>query len=125
MRSQDHRAHWAAALAAAGALMVLDARGLSASLDEALQKLQTGDAAAAAHDLEQLAQKQPSDARSWRMLGLARHRMHDESRAIQAYQRALAIEPTSAQTLYALGVVYAAMHDSEHAFEWLERARST
>jgi hypothetical protein len=98
----------------------------SSNLDAALQALQGGgNAHDAAQTLEKIAKDEPQNARAWRGLGLAYRKLQKPDAAIQAYQRALAIEPDSPQVFYALGVVYATRHDTKSAFEWLARARAT
>jgi hypothetical protein len=77
------------------------------SLAEAVDKLQSGDAAA------------------WRALGASESAQHHYDAAIADYRRALKIQPDSPKVFYQVGAAYAAKHDSEHAFKWLWRARET
>ena len=75
--------------------------------------------------LEALTRKDAKSARAWGALGSAYQQLHEDRRAIDAYQHALALEPDSPKIFYSLGSSYAAVHDAQHAFEWLGRARAS
>ncbi|HEY1491475.1 MAG TPA: FG-GAP-like repeat-containing protein, partial [Steroidobacteraceae bacterium] len=113
------------------ALLLLLAAGASTaaapppSLESALRTLQGGDAATAQTMLEALTRQDPKSAPAWRALGSAYQQLHQPRRAIEAYQRALALAPDSPQVFYSLGATYAGLHDATHAFEWLGRARAS
>lgn len=95
------------------------------TLGAAVQALQAGDAAAAARMLEVLTRQPDADARAWRALGGAYQQLHENRRAIGAYQQVLKLEPDSPQTFYSLGSAYAAQRDTAQALKWLQRARAT
>jgi hypothetical protein len=92
-------------------------------IPEALQ-IQPKDPAAAAKILEGVTSREPGNARAWRLLGVARHQAKDYQRAIEAYQKALAIQPDPTAT-YNVGASYARLDDAGHAFEWLVKAHAT
>ena len=97
----------------------------SAALDEALSRLQSGDASGAATALHQITVSEPGNVQAWRALGRASRQLHDYAQAVSAYQHALQLAPDSPRDFYGLGSAYAALHDSEHALEWLARAAAT
>jgi hypothetical protein len=113
------------------ALLLLLAAGASSaatpppSLESAVRTLQGGNAGTARSMLETLTRQDPASAPAWRALGSAYQQLHEPRRAIEAYQRALALEPDSPQVFYSLGATYAGLHDATHAFEWLGRARAS
>ena len=90
---------------------------------EALQ-VQPKDPAAAARILEGVTTREPSNARAWRLLGVALHQSQEYARAIEAYTRALAIQPDPTAT-YNIGASYARLKDTDRALEWLRKARDT
>src|SRR6188768_3777799 len=92
-------------------------------IPEALQ-IQPKDPAAAAKILEGVTAREPGNARAWRLLGSARHQNKDYERAIEAYQKALAIQPDPTAT-YNIGAAYARLKDADRAFEWLAKAQAT
>src|SRR5450432_689461 len=112
------------------AILILAACGSAAAaspanLDAALRVLQGGNPAAARSMLETLTARDPRSAVAWRALGSAYQQLHEDRHAIDAFQRALALEPDSPKVFYGLGSSYAALHDATHAFEWLGRARAS
>ncbi|MBS0577949.1 MAG: FG-GAP repeat protein [Proteobacteria bacterium] len=96
-----------------------------ASLDAALARLQGGDAAGAARDLESLTRSGLRSAEAFGALGNAYQQLHEHRRAIEAYQSALAVDADAPRIFYALGSSYAASGDAEQAFAWLARARAS
>src|SRR5450432_1649343 len=105
------------------AILILAACGSAAAaspanLDAALRVLQGGNPAAARSMLETLTARDPRSAVAWRALGSAYQQLHEDRHAIDAFQRALALEPDSPKVFYGLGSSYAALHDATHAFEW-------
>jgi hypothetical protein len=96
-----------------------------APLDAALGRLQSGDAAGAATDLEAITRRDPRSADAFGALGNAYEQLHEHRRAIDAYQRALKLAPDSPRFFYALGSSHAASGDTEQAFAWLGRARAS
>src|SRR5690242_21182557 len=97
----------------------------AATLEDAQQELQDGQARTALTLLERLTAREPGNARAWRALGSAAVQLREYRRAIDAWQRALALEPDSPQVFYSLGSAYAAVHDAASAWQWLGRARAT
>ena len=94
-------------------------------LEDAMRRLQSGDAAAAAVMLESITAREPNNARAWRLFGTALQKTSKLDRALDAYRKALELEPTNPQTLYNLGCVYALKQDKDAAFDWLGKARTT
>jgi hypothetical protein len=92
-------------------------------IPEALQ-VQPKDPAAAAKILEGVTTREPGNARAWRLLGAARHQHKDYAQAIEAYQKALAIQPDPPAT-YGIAASYARLNDADRAFEWLAKAKET
>jgi hypothetical protein len=99
--------------------------GGSVALDDALARLQTGDASGAATALRRITASEPANVQAWRALGRACRQLHDYGQAVLAYQKALQLGPDSPRDLFGLGSAYAGQHDAEHAFEWLGRAAAT
>ncbi|MDE2250948.1 MAG: FG-GAP repeat protein [Gammaproteobacteria bacterium] len=97
----------------------------AASLEEALTRLQSGDARGAATALHQLTGREPRNIQAWRALGRASRQLHEYAQAVAAYKHALGLAPASPRDLFGLGSAYAGQHDTEHAFEWLGRAAAT
>jgi hypothetical protein len=96
-----------------------------AALDEALSRLQAGDASGAATALRGITASEPGNVAAWRALGKACRQLHDYAEAVSAYQHVLQLEPDSPRDFYGLGSAYAAQHDAGRAFEWLGRAAAT
>jgi hypothetical protein len=95
------------------------------TLAAAMKLLQTGDAEGAVQVLQHITTREPQDGRAWRALGQAHQRLRHFGPALDAYQRALAVEPAVPSPLYNIGVVYGAKHDADRAFEWLDKAKAT
>lgn len=92
-------------------------------IPEAL-RIQAQDPAGAAKILEGVVEREPKNARAWRLLGVARQQSQQFDRAIEAYLKALVLgpDPTAA---YNIGTAYARKNDPEKAFEWLARAKAS
>jgi hypothetical protein len=114
------------ALCCAGALV---ANALPApphpNLDDAVQKLQTGDAAGAKFSLKQITAADPKNAAAWRALGASEMALLHYDDAIVDFRHALRIQHDSPSIFYQLGAAYAAKHNPRRAFEWLAQARET
>ena len=95
------------------------------ALQDAMQQLQKGDAAAAVNLLKRFTEVDPRSADAWRALGKAYQQLHKDDDAIEAYQRALQIEPDAPKVFFAMGIAYAAKRDTESAFKWFRRARDS
>ena len=94
-----------------------------AALTEAQQLLQK-DPAAAAQILEGVTAREPANARAWTMLGSARHQAKQFERAIEAYQKSLALQPNPA-AMYNVGAAHAQLKNVDAAVEWLAKAKAT
>ena len=92
-------------------------------IPEALQ-VQAKDPAAAAKILEGVTTREPGNARAWRLLGAARHQHKDYAQAIDAYEKALAIQPDPTAT-YGIAASYARLKEADRALEWLAKANAT
>jgi hypothetical protein len=90
-----------------------------------MERLQSGDTAAAIRMLEAVTRDEPQSAEAWRALGAGYRQLKMIDKAIVAHEKALRIEPGAPQSLYMLGVLYAAKGNAEQAFIWLGRARAT
>jgi len=97
----------------------------ASQLQDAMTRLQSGDAAGAVTLLETITAREPENARAWRMFGTALQRTSALDRALTAYRKALALEPANPVTMYDIGCVYALKQDKEAAFEWLQKAKAT
>src|SRR4051794_30538163 len=95
------------------------------TLAAANARLQARDPAGAARILETITSREPTNAKAWRLLGVAYQRGTQIDRALGAYRKALELEPGAPQVLYNVGTAYAVKGDVEAAFDWLEQARST
>lgn len=87
-------------------------------------RIQAQDPAGAARILEGVTAREPGNARAWRLLGVALQQSKQYERAIEAYQKALAIQPDPTAT-YNIGTAYARNGDADRAFEWLGKAKAT
>lgn len=87
-------------------------------------RVQGQDPAAAAKILQAVTEREPANARAWRLLGAALQLSKDYDRAIAAYEKSLAIQPDPI-AMYNLGTAYARKNDPDRAFEWLGKARAT
>jgi hypothetical protein len=87
-------------------------------------RVQQKDPAAAAKILEGVTEREPQNARAWRLLGVALQQSKQFDRAIDAYLKAIAIQPDPVST-YNIGTAYARKNDFGKAFEWLARAKAT
>ncbi len=86
-------------------------------------RLQPTDPAAAAKILEGVTAREPQNARAWRLLGGALQQAEQFDRAIEAYQKALALGPDPTAT-YNIGISYLRKKDVDTAFEWLGKAKA-
>src|SRR5262249_5884289 len=92
---------------------------------EANQKLQAGDAAAAAKILETLTAREPGNAEAWRLLGVANLRMKNLDPAEEAFRKALQADPDLYLAMYGLAGVAARRGNADAAFEWLMKVKAT
>jgi hypothetical protein len=86
-------------------------------------RIQAKDPGAAAKILESVTDREPKNARAWRLLGSARQQAKQFDAAIDAYQKSLALGPDPIAT-YSIAVVHALKKDTEAAFEWLAKAKA-
>lgn len=86
-------------------------------------RIQATDPAGAAKILEGVVEREPKNARAWRLLGASLQQSKQFDRAIEAYLKALALGPDPAST-YNIGTAYARKKDPDKAFEWLAKARA-
>ena len=99
------------------------AQSVPPGIPEAL-RIQAQDPAGAAKILEGVTAREPANARAWRLLGVALQQSKQYDRAIEAYQKALALQPDPIAT-YNIGTAYARKNDPDRAFEWLAKAKAT
>ena len=97
----------------------------SQALAEASAKIQAQDFAAAVKILEGVTASEPANTRAWRMLGTALQQNKQLDRALEAYNKFLALQPVAPVIFYNIGTVYALKGDASRAFEWLGKARGT
>ena len=86
-------------------------------------RIQAQDPAGAAKILAGVTAREPRNGQAWRLLGNVLQRSGDYDRAIDAYQRARAIQPDPAAT-YGIAVAYTLKKDEDRAFEWLAKAKA-
>src|ERR1051326_8088491 len=77
------------------------------SLAAARAALMRGDSAGAARIVEAVVAREPKNAAAWRFLGNASKQTKNYSRALEAFQRALALDPSNPGPIYQIGTVYA------------------
>lgn len=65
---------------------------------------------------------EPDNGRAWFNLGYALHYSHEHARAIEAFQRALALGYHKPISSYNVACAYAMLNQKDQAFEWLDRA---
>ena len=96
-----------------------------ATIAAAAARLQAQDSAGASRILEAVTEREPSNGRAWRLLGVAYQRHKELDKALGAYRKALEIDPAAAQVFYNIATAYAQKLDAEAAFEWLGKAKAT
>jgi len=97
----------------------------TAGLAEATAALQSGNAAKARGILDALVQREPANAKAWRMLGSVALQLADAAAARTAFESALKIEPEAPQALVGMAQVHVAERKPDAAFDWLAKARAT
>ena len=86
-------------------------------------RLQATDPAGAAKILEGVTMREPQNARAWRLLGGALQQAEQFDRAIEAYQKALALGPDPTST-FNIGITHLRKKSVDTAFEWLAKAKA-
>lgn len=71
--------------------------------------------------IEAECQRAPGNAEAWRLLGCVQAENDDDSQAIAAMNRALAIDPNDLETLLSLGVSHTNELDTSEALRFLQR----
>jgi Tetratricopeptide repeat/FG-GAP-like repeat/FG-GAP repeat len=94
-------------------------------LPQAMARLQAQDPAGALAIAEQVVAREPSNARAWRVLGIAAKGTKDLDRALAAFQKSVEIEPANPAGFYNTGCIYALKSDRDSAFESLGKAKAT
>ena len=92
-------------------------------IPEAL-RIQASDPAAAAKILEGVTEREPKNARAWRLLGAARQQAGQLDTAIAAYQKATELGPDPVAT-YNIAVVHAITKDADKAGKGGSRSKKT
>src|ERR1051326_2651743 len=95
------------------------------SLAAARAALMRGDSAGAARIVEAVVAREPKNAAAWRFLGNASKQTKNYSRALEAFQRALALDPSNPGPIYQIGTVYALQGARDAAFRSLSKAKKT
>jgi tetratricopeptide (TPR) repeat protein len=95
------------------------------TLQAAIARLQSNDAAGAATILEEVTSREPRNGRAWRSLGLAHLKLKNLDRSAAAFRRALEIEPEFPLPMFQLAVISALKQDREEAFYWLSKAKAS
>ncbi len=99
--------------------------GSAPRIDAAIAKFRDRDPAGAAEILEQVTAREPSSARAWRLLGLARRRQDDLEGALAAYRRSVEADPEELPSVYAAATVHALRGESDEAFTLLTELKET
>jgi hypothetical protein len=109
------------------ATVALGAQGSTPAptMQAAMSRFYSGDAAGAAKILEAVTTASPNDTSAWRMLGLSYRTSGDLARARSAYGRALALDASSPTTMFNLAGVFALQKQPDSAFALLSRVRAT
>lgn len=71
---------------------------------------------------ESFVKTEPSNGRAWANLGLALHYSSEHTRAIAAWERAIALGYHKPASTYNIACAYAMLNQKDVAFEWLDRA---
>jgi Tetratricopeptide repeat len=71
---------------------------------------------------ESFLKSQPNNGRAWANLALARHYSREHSKAIEAWERAIALGYSKATSTYNIACAYSMLKQNDLAFEWLDRA---
>ncbi|MEO6324847.1 MAG: FG-GAP-like repeat-containing protein [Thermoanaerobaculia bacterium] len=95
------------------------------TMADAMSRLRANDPAGAIKILQPLTEREPNNARAFRVLGIALHQTKQYEQAVDAYTRVLAIEPNDATALYNLGCALALEGEEDKAFAALARAKAS
>ncbi len=76
----------------------------------------------AARLYEAVTKAEAANGRAWYRLGVSLHNLSRYAQAVDAYQKALAINNKNLLAMYNLASSYARLNDKEKAFEWLNKA---
>ncbi|HEV2911884.1 MAG TPA: tetratricopeptide repeat protein [Pyrinomonadaceae bacterium] len=71
---------------------------------------------------EGITKVESTNGRAWYRLGVALHNLGRYAQAVEAYQKAMAINKNNLLAMYNLACSYARMNDKDKAFEWLNKA---
>ncbi|HSS19137.1 MAG TPA: tetratricopeptide repeat protein [Pyrinomonadaceae bacterium] len=71
---------------------------------------------------ESFLKSEPNNGRAWANLAYARHYSHEHSKAIEAWEHAIALGYSKATSTYNIACAYAMLKQNDLAFEWLDRA---
>src|SRR5512141_2133503 len=106
---------WRAAMVVvrAGSALLAQQPPSQAALTEASAKLQARDYAGAVKILEGVTAGEPANARAWRMFGMALQQNGEFDRALEAYNKFLALQPGAPVITYNVGTVYARKGDAD------------
>ncbi|MFI4860018.1 MAG: sulfotransferase [Phycisphaerales bacterium JB063] len=103
--------------------LIFDPPGSAALVPELVQLLFQRGALAEAEALATRASERfPADAAVWLQLGHARQKIGRADKAIEAYQRSLALEPGSAHAWAAIAQVHERLHRPDAALEAIDKA---
>lgn len=94
----------------------------SGAVDEAVHRLQQGDAAGAVALLTDAVQLDPNDGRAFQYLGIARTQLGDPAGGIDALREAARLLPSSTGILYNLGIALSRAQQTDEARAVLEKA---
>ena len=81
----------------------------------AQKALASGDSATALQELTQAIEADPKFAEAYLLLGLTEFQLGDVAKAIEHYQRSLALKPGSFSAHYNLALAYLREHKAERA----------
>ncbi|MEJ2205320.1 MAG: FG-GAP-like repeat-containing protein [Gemmatimonadota bacterium] len=94
-------------------------------VQEALGRLQAGDAAGAEGLLRDLTTREPDNGRAWSLLGQALRQLSRYDEAVAAYTRAAELTPGAPAVLLNGGLALAQAGNLDEAFAWLREARDS
>ncbi len=128
------RTRWAVRTALLSAMVLIAWRSALAqgaptvpapSIPAAMGHFYRGDAAGAAKIFEGVTAATPGNANAWRLLALCYRQTGELDRAMDAYDKAIALEPNAPAAIFDLAGVYALERKSDSAFALLARAKAT
>ncbi|OLD61802.1 MAG: hypothetical protein AUI53_04200 [Acidobacteria bacterium 13_1_40CM_2_60_7] len=100
-----------------GSAVTLPGRSNTPALSQIEESFRAGRFREAQTDAQELVKAQPDNARAWMFLGMASVRLNEAAKAVQAFEKAIALDPTDSRPYFDLGLLYASQNDLDKAID--------